>query len=80
VLGDGVSYLFYGVGALIVEGEELDLSVLNRRLGGTVKMGEIIELVPDLADRNIKESIKKLLLKATKPFLVFLCMGRVMTF
>jgi tRNA G10 N-methylase Trm11 len=68
VLGDGVSYLFYGVGALIVEGEELDLSVLNRRLGGTVKMGEIIELVPDLADRNIKESIKKLLLKATKPF------------
>lgn len=67
VLGDNANYLFYGAGALIVEAPSLDVSALNRRLGGVVKMGEVLDLVPDLADRNIKEPIKELLIKATKP-------------
>ena len=68
LLGDSSKYLSFSSGALVIESEGLDLVALNNRLGGTVKMGEIVQLVPDLADRNIKESIKAVLEKATKPF------------
>ncbi len=67
-LRTGDKYLSFSSGALVIESEGLDLVALNNRLGGTVKMGEIVQLVPDLADRNIKESIKAVLEKATKPF------------
>ena len=68
LLGESARYLSFSSGALVIESEGLDLVALNNRLGGTVKMGEIVQLVPDLADRNIKESIKAVLEKATKPF------------
>ena len=68
IFGSTIKYLSFSSGALIVEADNLDLVSLNNRLGGTVKMGDIVQLVPDLADRNIKESIKAVLEKATKPF------------
>jgi tRNA G10 N-methylase Trm11 len=68
LLGESARYLSFSSGALVIESEGLDLVALNNRFGGTVKMGEIVQLVPDLADRNIKEAIKAVLEKATKPF------------
>lgn len=67
VLGERVKYLSFASGALVIETADLDLIALNKRLGGTIKMGEVLDLVPDLADRNIKEPIKNILAMATKP-------------
>lgn len=68
VLGDGVQYLNLSAGVLVVEAESLDLASLHQRLGGTVKMGEVYKLIPNLSESAIKTGIKEILAMATKPF------------
>jgi len=74
--GNKVKYLSFSSGALVIESEKkLDLVTLNNRLGGTVKMGEVFQLLPDLADANTRTPIKKILELATKPFFGFSLYG-----
>lgn len=55
-------------GVLIVETDDLNANDLIKRLGGTIKIGEIKETIVDLGETNVKAAIKKILAAAEKPF------------
>jgi len=67
VLGESASYLALVNGALIVEIKSLDAESLIKRLGGTIKIGEIEGEIKDLAG-EIGGALSMLLQKNTKPF------------
>jgi len=62
-----VKYVSFVNGVLIIEAKSLDWQALNKRLGGTIKIGEIVGEIDDLAG-EIKGALSMLLEKNTKPY------------